>query len=121
MKLADDVWDVIKTYLHDRAGLDATQEAREWMEQNLDITPFDGGVFIAKGNEFDLFVVPERRARWNIRGEITKYLETMAKAHDTIVVKIYDDNNASLRLARFFGFIEVGRNHGMIRLEKKHG
>jgi hypothetical protein len=121
VKLADDVWDVIKTYLRDRKGFEATQEAREWMEQNFEITPFNGGVFLAKGNEFDLFVVPEKRGKWNIRGEITKYLDTMVKAHGTIVVKIYDDNNASLRLARFFGFNEVSHNNGLIRLEKKHG
>lgn len=121
MKLADDVWDVIKTYLHDRMGFDATQEARDWMEANMDITPFDGGAFVAKGNEFDLFVVPEKRGRWNIKGEITKYLDTMAKAHDTIIVKIYDDNDASLRLARFFGFMEISRDNGMVRLEKKYG
>lgn len=121
VKLRDDVWGVMKTYLHDRMGFDAPPEAREWMEQNLDITPFDGGVFIAKDNEFDLFVVPEKRGKWRIREEITKYLDTMAKAHDTIVVKIYDDNDASLRLARFFGFNEVSRDHGMVRLEKKYG
>jgi hypothetical protein len=121
VKLADDVWDVIKTYLHDRMGFDATQEAREWMEQNLEITPFDGGAFLAKDNEFDLFVVPEKRGRWNVRGTFTKYLETMAKAHDTIVVKIYEDNIASLRLAKGFGFNEVSRNNGLIRLEKRYG
>lgn len=121
MKLADDVWDVIKKYLHDRMGFDAPQEARDWMDQNLDITPFDGGAFVASGNEFDLFVVPQKRGKWKIRGEITKYLETMAKAHDTIIVKIYEDNDASLRLARFFGFNEVSRDNGLIRLEKKYG
>lgn len=121
MKLADDVWQVIKDYIHQRRGVVVPNEAREWSEQNLEITPFDGGAFIAMGNEFDLFVVPEKRGKWNIRGEITKYLDTMAKAHDTIIVKIYEDNDASLRLARFFGFNEVSRNNGMIRLEKKHG
>jgi hypothetical protein len=121
VKLRDDVWQVMKTYLHDRMGFDAPPEARDWMEKNLDITPFDGGVFIAKDNEFDLFVVPEKRGKWRIREEITKYLDTMAKAHDTIVVKIYDDNDASLRLARFFGFNEVSRDNGMVRLEKKYG
>jgi hypothetical protein len=121
VKLADDVWDVIKEYVLQRRGVNVPNEAREWSEHNLKITPFDGGAFIANGNEFDLFVVPEKRGKWKIRGEITKYLETMAKAHDTIVVKIYDDNNASLRLARFFGFNEVSRDNGLIRLEKKYG
>ncbi len=91
------------------------------MEQNLQITPFNGGAFVANGNEFDLFVVPEKRGKWNIRTIFTKYIDTLGEAHGTIIVKIYEDNNASLRLARFFGFNEVSRNNGLIRLEKKYG
>lgn len=117
MKLADDVWDVIKTYLHDRMGLDATQEARDWMEENFDITPFDGGAFVAMGNEFDLFVVPEKRCKWSIRGDGINFLNKMSKLHDTMVVRIYEDNKPSLRLAKKFGFKEVSREHGLIRLE----
>lgn len=117
MKLADDVWDVIKQYLHDRMGLDATQEAREWMEENFEITPFDGGAFVADGNEFDLFVVPEKRCKWSIRGDGINFLNKMAKLHDTMVVRIYEDNTPSLRLAKKFGFKEVSREHGLIRLE----
>lgn len=121
MKLADDVWQVIKDYVLQRRGVDVPDEARIWAEENLQITPFNGGVFIANENEFDLFVVPEKRGKWNIRGEITKYLDTMGKAHGTIIVKIYEDNDASLRLARFFGFNEVSRDNGLIRLEKIYG
>ena len=117
MRLADDVWDVIKTYLHDRMGLDATQEAREWMEQNFEITPFDGGAFVAMGNEFDLFVVPEKRCKWRIRTVGSKFLDQMAKHHDTIVIRIYEDNAPSIRLAKFFGFKEVNRKDGLIRME----
>ena len=121
MKLHDDVWQVIKDYVLQRRGIVVPEEVREWAEQNLEITPFDGGVFLANGNEFDLFVVPEKRGRWNIKKEITKYLDKMGKAHGTIVVKIYEDNKPSLRLAHFFGFVEVGRENGMIRLEKIYG
>lgn len=121
VKLRDDVWQVIKDYVLQRRGVDVPNEAREWAEQNLEITPFDGGAFIAKDNEFDLFVVPEKRGKWRIRQECTKFLDTMAKAHGTIIVKIYEDNEASLRLARFFGFNEISRDNGLIRLEKKHG
>ncbi len=117
MKLRDDVWEVIKTYLHDRMGLDATQEAREWMEENFEITPFDGGAFVASGNEFDLFVVPEKRCKWSVRGDGINFLNKMAKLHDTMVVRIYEDNTPSLRLAKKFGFKEVSREHGLIRLE----
>jgi hypothetical protein len=117
VKLRDDVWEVIKTYLHDRMGFDATQEARDWMEENMDITPFDGGAFVAVGNEFDLFVVPEKRCKWSIRGDGIDFLNKMSKLHDTMVVRIYEDNTPSLRLAKKFGFKEVSREHGLIRLE----
>lgn len=117
MKFPDDVWEVIKKYLHDRMGLDATQEAREWMEKNFEITLFDGGAFVAKGNEFDLFVVPEKRCKWRIKTVGTRFLDQMFKRHDTMVVRIYEDNRPSLRLAKFFGFKEVSREHGLIRLE----
>jgi hypothetical protein len=117
VKLADDVWDVIKTYLHDRMGFDATPEAREWMEENMEITPFDGGAFVAMGNEFDLFVVPEKRCKWRVREVIPKFLDKMSKRHDTMIVRIYEDNAPSLRLAKFFGFKEVSREDGLIRME----
>lgn len=117
MKLHDDIWNVIKEYILERRGVDVPQEAREWAEENLDITPFDGGVFIAHGNEFDLFVLPERRGRWQIRKIGTEYMNKMRKAHDTIIVRIYEDNEPSLRLAHFFGFVEISRENGLIRLE----
>ena len=117
MRLHDDVWRVIEDYLLERTGIAAPDGLREWAEDNLDITPFDGGAFIADGNEFDLFVVPERRGRWNIRGQVTKFLSTMGCKHGTIVAKIYADNSASLRLAHHFGFKEVSRDGGLIKLE----
>lgn len=117
MKLHDDVWRVIEDYLLERTGIAAPDGLREWAEDNLDITPFDGGAFIADGNEFDLFVVPERRGRWNIRGQVTKFLSTMGRKHGTLVAEIYEDNLPSLRLAKHFGFREVGRDGDKIRLE----
>jgi GNAT superfamily N-acetyltransferase len=111
VKLHDDVWQVICDYT------DVADGTREWIEENLEITPFDGGAFIADGNEFDLFVVPERRGRWNIRGQVTKFLSTMGRKHGTLVAEIYEDNLPSLRLAKHFGFREVGRDGDMIRLE----
>jgi len=117
VKLHDDVWRVIEDYLLERTGIAAPAGLREWAEDNLDITPFDGGAFIADGNEFDLFVVPERRGRWNIRGQVTKFLSTMGRKHGTIVAKIYADNATSLRLAHHFGFKEVSRDGGLIKLE----
>ena len=115
--MPDDVWQVVCDYLLERKGIVAPDGLREWAEDNLEITLFDGGAFLAMGNEFDLFVVPERRGRWNIRGHFTKFLSTMGRKHGTIVAKIYEDNLPSLRLAKHFGFAEVGRDGNMIRLE----
>jgi hypothetical protein len=117
VKLADDVWEVIKKYLHDRMGFDATPESRDWMEKNMDITPINGGAFVASGNEFDLFVVPAKRRKGCIRRDGFAFLNRMSKLHDTMVVRIFEDNEPSLRLAKGFGFKEVSRDHGLIRLE----
>jgi GNAT superfamily N-acetyltransferase len=121
MKLPDDVWQVIADYLLERQKITATPELRDWAENNLDIVLFDGGAILAKDNEFDLFVVPEKRGKWRIRSVIGDFLDTMLRKHEKIVVKIYEDNTPSLRLARGFGFKDVGRENGMIRLEKRHG
>ena len=121
MKLPDDVWQVVAGYLLERRGIVAQPALREWAEVNLDITLFDGGAILAKGNEFDLFVIPEKRGKWRIRSVIGNFLNMMLEKHEKIVVKIYEDNYPSLRLAKGFGFKDVGRENGMIRLEKQHG
>jgi hypothetical protein len=121
VKLPDDVWQVIADYLLERRGIVAPPEVREWAENNLDIVLFDGGAILAKDNEFDLFVVPAKRGKWRIRSVIGDFLNTMLEKHEKIVVKIYEDNTPSLRLAKGFGFEVVGRENGMIRLEKRHG
>lgn len=111
MRLHDDVWQVVKDHYK------FTDDARPFVESKADIVPFDGGAFIAVGNEFDLFVVPEKRGRWRIRSEITKYLDDMSKRHDKIIVRVSEHNTKSLRLALHFGFKEVSRDDGIIRLE----
>lgn len=121
MKLPDDVWQVIADYLLERRGIVAPLEVREWAENNLDITLFDGGAFLAHGNEFDLFVIPEKRGKWRIRSVLKDFFDAMLAKHEKIVIKIYADNAPSLRLALGFGFKEVGYENGMIRLEKRHG
>lgn len=109
---------VIKQYLA-KDGIMCDDRAKQLIEDNMRITPFNGGVFIAIDNEFDVFVVPEKQGKWNIRGEVTKYLAEMAKEYDVAFVRINEDNVKSLRLAKFFGFNEVKRNNGVISLEKK--
>ena len=121
VRLPDDVWQVIVDYLLKYRNIVAPDGLREWTENNLDITLFDGGAFLSHQNEFDLFVVPEKRGKWRIRSVINGFLNDMLEKHQKIVVKIYPDNASSLRLAKGFGFTEVGRENGMIRLEKQHG
>lgn len=118
MKLPDDVWQVIKDYLRAHKGYDVSDEVKPLLEQATQIELFDGGAFVAVGNEFDLFVVPERRGRWRIRSVVGGYLDRMAQQHGTVVARIDEHNKASLRLARHFGFREVARDNGVIRLEK---
>lgn len=124
VKLPPDIWSVVGDHLI-KFGFQPTEEVKQLIEDTADIVLFDGGVFIAYENEFDLFVVPERRGKWRIRSEITKFLEQMACKHSTIVVRINRNNSPSLRLAHHFGFQEVSREmdngQEIIRLEKSHG
>lgn len=124
VKLPPDVWSVVADHLI-KLGFEPTDEVRQLIEDTADIVLFDGGAFIAYDNEFDLFVVPERRGKWRIRSEITKFLEQMACKHSTITVRINQNNSPSLRLARHFGFNEVSREQDgvdvFVRLEKYYG
>jgi len=120
VKLADDVWQVICNTLDKYDGLDCRNmpELRRYVETHTEITLFDGGVFISDGNEFDLFVVPEKRGKWAIRREVNAFLAKLAQTHSKAVVKIYPENKPSLRLARGFGFEPVGKDGRQIVLER---
>jgi len=118
-KLPDDVWQVIKDHLLKYKGYEAPDDLRDKLEKNTDIELFDGGAFVAVGNEFDLFVVPEKRGRWRIRSVLKNYLDKMGRTHGKIVVRIDEHNMPSLRLARGFGFKEISRENGTIRLENE--
>lgn len=119
--LSDAVWQTIKDYLAQQKGKRVSDDMRAWLEQNTQITPFDGGAFIAIGNEFDLFVEPARRGQWRIRSTISQYLDQLGRLHGKIIARINEDNHPSLRLARHFGFEEVSRDNGVIRMEKNYG
>lgn len=121
VRLPDDVWQVIRDHLRTYKGYEVPDELKTALEQNTNIELFDGGAFVAIGNEFDLFVVPERRGRWRIRSVVGDYLDRMGRTHGKIVARIDERNTPSLRLARHFGFHEVSRENGVIRLEKEHG
>lgn len=118
MKLADDVWQVIVDTLARFDGIECPPELREYVEERTQITPFDGGVFVADGNEFDLFVVPEKRGKWAIRKEINQFLAKLAQEHNKAIVKIYPENKSSMRLAKGFGFEPVGKQGRQIVLER---
>jgi hypothetical protein len=118
-KLPDDVWQVIKDHLLKYKGYEAPDDLRDKLEKNTDIELFDGGAFVAVGNEFDLFVVPEKRGHWRIRSVLKNYLDKMGRTHGKIVVRINEHNMPSLRLARGFGFKEISRENGTIRLENE--
>lgn len=112
VKLPDNVWQVIKDHYQ------TTDDLRKIVEEKSEIYLFDGGAFLSVGNEIDLFVIPEKRGRWRMRTEITKYLNSMGERYGKIVARINECNSPSLRLARHFGFNEVSRENGVIRLEK---
>jgi hypothetical protein len=117
--ISDELWQVVVDTLKKYDGKTVDESVRKMVERHADITVFDGGVFIGLKNEFDLFVLPKRRGKWNIRGEVTKYLATLAQKYDTAIVKIHVDNKASLRLADFFGFEVVGTQGPKLVMEKK--
>lgn len=117
MRLPDDVWEVIREYLV-KYGSPIPHNLRETIEGCTDVHVFDGGALISMGNQFDLFVSSRKRGHWRIREVAKEFFDKMFRNHDTLVVKIYDNNISSIRLARHFGFKEVSRDNGMIRLEK---
>lgn len=119
MKLTDDIWQVIYDTAVKYDKIRPNPNMRRYIEQNATITPFDGGVFVAVGNEFDLFVLPEKQGKWRIKSVITNYLSDMTDKYGALIVKIHENNHKSLRLAKFFGFKEVARLNGKITLERK--
>ncbi len=121
VRLPDDVWQVIKDHMLTYETREVPDELREILEQVANIELFDGGAFVSIGNEFDLFVVPEKRGRWRIRSTIGQYLDRMCRLHGCTIVRIDERNTPSLRLARHFGFREIDRENGIIRLEKGNG
>jgi GNAT superfamily N-acetyltransferase len=117
--LSDALWKVIydTAVKYDKIAPD--QRIRRYIEQNAEITPFDGGAFVAVGNEFDLYVLPEKQGKWRIRNVLNDYLAKMTDKYGALVVKIHEDNHKSLRLAKFFKFKEVSRIDGKLTLERK--
>jgi arginine deiminase len=119
--LNDDVWDLIYETTLKYDGISAGPHIRKYIEQNADIVKFDGGVFIAIDNEFDLYVVKEKQGKWRIRSTISNYLNNMADKYENLIVKIHEENHRSLRLAKFFNFKEIDRSNKKITLEYKNG
>ena len=110
VKLPYDIIKVIKQNAKESLGIDLTEEMIHNVEKETDITLFDGGAFVAVGNMFDLFVVPERRGKWRIRSVVTNYLTQMLNKYGELYVNVYEHNKPSLRLIEFFGFEHIGSN-----------
>lgn len=119
MKLPDEVWQVVLETLEKYDGIYCpSPELKQYVEEHTEITPFDGGAFIADGNEFDVFVVPKKRGKWAIRREINAFLAKLAEKHNKAIIKIYPENEPSMRLAKGFGFEPVGIQGRQIVLER---
>lgn len=118
-QLTDDIWQVICDHLLKYKGIVGNNDIRRYIEDNMEIIPFDGGVLVVKENEFDVFVVPEKRGKWRIRSTGETFFNNMAQKYDVAKASINKDNSKSLRLAKFFGFKEVHRDGDDIILERK--
>lgn len=120
MKIPDNVWEVIKDYLYEYFRVRATEDVKVTMETDCMLHPFDGGMFISKGNHFDLFVVPEKRGCWRIRTTFNEFIEKMINLYGSVCAIIHPRNVESLRLAVGFGFIKQTENAmGMFVMEKR--
>lgn len=118
-KISDALWQVIYDTAVKYDKITPNKAMRQHIEQNADIVTFNGGAFIALGNEFDLYVLPEKQGKWRIRSVLNDYLTKMSDKYGTLVVKIHENNHKSLRLAKFFKFKEVSRIDGKLTLERK--
>ena len=118
-QLTDDIWQVICDHLLKYKGIVGNDDIKRYIEDNMEIIPFDGGVLVVKENEFDVFVVPEKRGKWRIRSTGEAFFNNMAQKYDVAKASINKDNSKSLRLAKFFGFKEVHRDGDDIILERK--
>ena len=118
-QLTDEIWQVICDHLLKYKGIVGNDDIKRYIEDNMEIIPFDGGVLVVKENEFDVFVVPEKRGKWRIRSTGEAFFNNMAQKYDVAKASINKDNSKSLRLAKFFGFKEVHRDGDDIILERK--
>lgn len=117
--LTDEIINVMADYLVKYGFTSKSPEnLKEIIEQNTKIEFFDGGVFISKGNEFDLFVLPEKQGKWRIRTTVNEYLNKMHQLHDKIIIKVHKENKKSLRLAKHFRFKEIGNEDLLIIFER---
>ena len=118
-QLTNEIWQVICDHLLKYKGIVGNDDIKRYIEDNMEIIPFDGGVLVVKENEFDVFVVPEKRGKWRIRSTGEAFFNNMAQKYDVAKASINKDNNKSLRLAKYFGFKEVHRDGDDIILERK--
>lgn len=117
--IGDDLWAVMVDTMKRYRGIECNVQHKEAVERQAEIKSFNGGAWVSVGNEIDLFVLPKKQAKWNVRKEVSQYLADMHKRYPILVARINENNTRSLRLARFFGFKDVSKEGQEIRLERR--
>jgi hypothetical protein len=117
--MTDEVWEVISQTIERYKGITATAEHRRVIESLCSIEPFNGGAFVIRGNEIDLFVTPQRRGRWATRGLLDRVIGGVIRSHGSAICAIHKDNAASISLARRLGFTEFAQEGDVYKLRAK--
>lgn len=117
--IPDSSWLVIKKYFDGVFGEETDEEVRRRLERGYEVTVFPGGVFVASGPHFDLFVDEDKRGQWNSAVVLTEYLQGLVQRYGKAVAVIREDNIPCLKLAMKFGLEIIGRDEdGDLILEK---
>jgi hypothetical protein len=116
--IPDDVWEVICKYYMDYFHIILASKEKSIIEDECDIYLFDGGCFLVRDSVCDLFVLPGRRGKWRIRSEVKKFLYSAHNKSGDLKIRVHDSNTVSLRLVKFFGFVEKSKNGDFIELER---
>jgi GNAT superfamily N-acetyltransferase len=113
----DEVWAVVCETMRRYKGVELSEAHRQAVESTCRLVEFDGGAFVIKGCEVDLFVTSDRRKRWATRRLLNDVVGGLVKEHGKAVCRVHKDNADSLDFAKRLGFAEVGRQNDVIELE----
>lgn len=116
-RLSDDVWAVVQDTMRRFKGWELNDSHRQLVEAQCEVIPFDGGAFVIRGCEVDLFVTPEKRGRWATRSLLDRVFGGLIRTHGKATCSVHPDNGVCLRFVRRLGFVEVSRTEQSVRLE----